>query len=121
MYTRYSWGDTTAAVGSPHHIEQLATALCVSLDINSYIRERRRRWLGHVGRMDDCRLPKGVLFGELDPVRPRHGGCDIIVDNLAHIMPPVAIAEWYGLAQVRKEWRAIAHRPYALEPASLGS
>ena len=75
--------------------------------------------------MEDCRLPKGVLFGELDPVRPRHGPRkrwrDIIVDDLAHIKPPVAIAEWYGLAQDRKEWRAIADRPYALEPASLGS
>ena len=66
-----------------------------------------------------------VLFGELDPVRPRHGPRkrwrDIIVDDLVHIKPPVAIAEWYGLAQDRKEWREIAHRPYALEPASLGS
>ena len=115
---RWQWDDHITS-------EQLATALRVSPDIGTYIRERRLRWLGHVGRIDDCRLPKGVLFGELDPVRPRHGPRkrwrDITVDDLAHIKPPVAIAEWYGLAQDRKEWRAIAHRPYALEPASLGS
>ena len=63
---RWQWDDYITS-------EQLATALRVSPDIGSYIQERRLRWLGHVGRMDDCRLPKGVLFGELDPVSPRHG------------------------------------------------
>ena len=29
------------------------------------LRQRRPRWLGHVRHMDDCRLPKYILYGEL--------------------------------------------------------
>ena len=29
------------------------------------LRQRRLRWLGHVRRMDDGRIPKDVLYGEL--------------------------------------------------------
>ena len=35
--------------------------------------DQRLRWLGHLGRMDEERLPKRVLFGELRKKRPCHG------------------------------------------------
>ena len=35
--------------------------------------EQRLRWLGHVGRMDEERLPNRSLFGELNMKRPCHG------------------------------------------------
>ena len=46
--------------------------------IPDHILERRLRWLRHVGRMKEVRLPKVMLFRELtkkDPsVGPRRGG-----------------------------------------------
>ena len=37
------------------------------------IMNRKLKWLGHVGRMSDDRLPKIVLFGELKNKHPGHG------------------------------------------------
>ena len=41
--------------------------------ISDIILEQRLRWLGHVGRMDEERLPNRLLFGELNMKRPCHG------------------------------------------------
>ena len=37
----------------------------------------RLRWLGYVGRMSENRIPKCVLFGELQKTRPRHGHASV--------------------------------------------
>ena len=37
------------------------------------LRRHRLKWLGHVARMDDYRLPKQLLFGELVRPCPSHG------------------------------------------------
>ena len=35
--------------------------------------QHRLCWLGHVAQMEDNRLPKHLLFGELLTFRPHHG------------------------------------------------
>ena len=40
--------------------------------ISDIILEQRLRWLGHVGRMDEERLPNRLLFGDLNMKRPCH-------------------------------------------------
>ena len=41
--------------------------------ISDIILEQRLRWLGHVGRIDEVRLPNRLLFGELNIKRPCNG------------------------------------------------
>ena len=92
----------------------LARTLGVPDDISCIIRERRLRWLGDVARMEEPRLPKCVLFGELHGFRPRHGPKkrwrDLIVEDLAIIHPPVPLSGCFSAAQDHAEWRGIAHR-----------
>ena len=41
--------------------------------LENYIRYHRMRWAGHVRRMEDSRLSKRVLFGELREVQGGRG------------------------------------------------
>ncbi len=53
--------------------KSLANKLGMSWSIADIILDRRLQWLGHLGRMEDKRLHKQVLFGELKNKRPCHG------------------------------------------------
>ncbi len=41
--------------------------------IEEVIAAKRLRWVGHVARMGEDRLPKKLLFGWLPQKRPAHG------------------------------------------------
>ncbi len=43
---------------------------CNTLPMESQLRGKRLRWLGHVFRMPNDRLPKKLLFGQVKGVRP---------------------------------------------------
>ena len=47
--------------------------VCVTESMAEILRRHHLRWLGHVARMEDSRMPKQLLFGELERLRPRHG------------------------------------------------
>ena len=53
-------GGAAAACGMEETMEEL-------------LQKHRLRWLGHVARMNDQRLPKQMLFGEVKKSRPPHG------------------------------------------------
>ena len=78
-------------------------------DMANVMRKYRLRWLGHVARMPDYRLPKRLLFGELSLSEPRHG-CrtwkhwrDVIMADLSTI--GLQESSWYDTAQDRPQGR----------------
>ena len=76
--------------------------------IYSLLMQRRMRWLGHVRRMEDGRIPKDVMYGELAEGtrsigRPRLRFKDVCKRDLkaAHI----DVNTWESLAEDRTGWR----------------
>lgn len=72
------------------------------------LRQRRLRWLGHVHRMEDGRIPKDILYGELATGR-RSTGCPHLrfKDVCKRDMKALAIdiKSWEELANDRSKWR----------------
>ena len=71
--------------------------------------ERRLRWLGHVERMDNSRLPKCLLVCRPEEGKRSLGGqkrrwCDVVQDDLksCHLL-----ADWRQAASRREAWRGV--------------
>ena len=72
------------------------------------LRQCRLRWLGHVRRLDDGRIPKYILYGELALGRrttghPRLRYKDVCVRD----MKAIDTMSWEGLAADRTKWRSV--------------
>ena len=52
---------------------ELAETIGMTESMAKILRRHCLRWLGRVARMEDSRMPKQLLFGELERLRPRHG------------------------------------------------
>ena len=76
------------------------------------LRSRRLRWLGHVARMDEMRLPKLVMFSCLHKPRPVGGTKQRWRDRVHQDLKEVGVGqeEWYTRAQDRVEWRKVVIR-----------
>ena len=73
------------------------------------LRQRRMRWLGHVRRMEDGRIPKDILYGELALGRRTTGRPHLRYEYVC-IRDMMAVdidtMSWEGLAADRTEWRS---------------
>jgi hypothetical protein len=74
--------------------------------LDDLLMANRLRWLGHLGGMAKERLPKRILFGELEKRRPCHGTKKRWRDGVKSDLQATGIGDWYGLAQDRSLWRA---------------
>ena len=80
--------------------------------LESQIGRRQLRWIGHVIRMDDSRVPKQILYGELSTGRRKAGGQrkrhkDHVKTTLKKFEIPPDMLETY--AADRSGWRARCH------------
>ena len=75
----------------------------------THLRQRRLRWLGHVRRMEDGRIPKDILYGELalgrrTTGRPHLRYKDVCVREMKAI--DIDTMSWEGPATDRTKWRS---------------
>ena len=97
------------------HTEVLRRTGCTSLE--TILNRNLLRWLGHVVRMDEDRLPKQLLYGELAEGRRSAGGQlrrykDIAKRTLkaCHMQPECL----EGQASDRQQWRTLTRAGLAL-------
>ena len=96
-----SWQDKTP------NTEVLAKAGLPSMF--TLLRQRRLRWLGHVRRMEDGRIPKDILYGQLAAGKRRTGRPQLrYSDACKRDMKALNIdfKDWEDLAADRPKWRA---------------
>lgn len=80
--------------------------------IFALLTQRRLRWLGHIRRMDDGRIPKDLLYGELaEGARSRGRPSLRYKDTCKRDLKAASIDidSWESLAEDRGAWRSAIH------------
>ena len=80
--------------------------------VNTLLKLAQLRWTGHVTRMPEERLPKKILYGELEMGKRSHGGQKKrYKDTLKASLKDSNIPEsWEQIAQDRAKWRGLIRR-----------
>ena len=78
--------------------------------IHAMLLRSQLRWAGHVHRMDDCRLPKRLLYGELSAGKRSHGRPkkrykDTLKESLKRCN--ISHSTWEETAEDRATWRSL--------------
>ena len=78
---------------------------CNTLSVESQLQGKRLRWLGHVFRMPTDRLPKKLLFGQVEGLRPPGHSRSSFNDVALHNGQTRRIGRPYKDAQDRLLWK----------------
>ena len=83
---------------------------CRVQSISVLLRKSRMRWLGHIGRMKDVRLPKMVLFSKLVngircQGRTRRSWQDCVRNDFTELNIGYRAQSWFRHCQNRFYWR----------------
>ena len=78
--------------------------------IEAYIIKNQLRWIGHVVRMEDTRLPKQILYSQLKEGKRKRGGQkkrykDVLKANMKKCN--IDFNNWESTALAKKLWRTI--------------
>ena len=81
--------------------------MCKMETVHNLVSYRRLRWLGHLARMEDTRLPKQLLFHQMKASkqnvgRPIKSWLDYVREDLMKVKLAYS---WYKEAQKRDTWR----------------
>ena len=76
-------------------------------DIEILLAKSRLRWLGHVGRMEDVRAAKMILFRELEHGLRSVGRPKLrFKDNCKQLLKRINLLDWNVVAKNRSLWRS---------------
>ena len=81
--------------------------------VHTLLKLAQLRWAGHVTRMPEERLPKKILYGELEMGKRSHGGQkkrykDTLKASLKNFNIPTE--SWEQIAQDQAKWRGLIRR-----------
>ena len=82
-------------------------------NLHTLLKQRRMHWLGHVVRMEDGRIPKDLLYGELaqgtrSTGRPQLRFKDVCKRDLKDLN--IDLRTWETSASDRSTWRQLTRR-----------
>ena len=76
--------------------------------VHILLKQRRMRWLEHVTRMKDGRIPKDLLYGDLTTVKRPTGRPQLRFKNVCNRdlqIPGINTDSWKVIATDRDAWR----------------
>ena len=76
-------------------------------NIVRFIKSQRKRWFGHIERMQDTSIPKKMLYGKLYATRRRGRPKMRWLDDVSTELRKMGINEWRDRARDREAWRRI--------------
>ena len=78
-----------------------------ALTSNVLYKSARLRWIGHVARMDENRMPRKVLYRNFDINRARGRPRKRWMNDVEKDAVKLGIGSWRSSAENRQQWRQV--------------